>query len=129
MKYKYLTMGICFVILYIVMYLTNRGIKKSLKPFFESEKKAIPKLPNKSIALVFSAIGSLFVGTALMEKIVLFMGNTSFGINNADPIFNMDIGYYMFQKPLIEAGLVYLAGLIVFLTIYTIITVSLIFFH
>lgn len=121
MKYKYLTMGICFIVLYIVMYFTNRGIKKSLKPFFETDKKETPKLPNKSIALIFSTIGSLFIGSALMEKIVLFIGNTSFGIQNADPIFNMDIGYYMFQKPLIETGLMYLAGLIIFLTIYSII--------
>ena len=72
MKYKYLTMGICFIVLYIVMYFTNRGIKKSLKPFFETDKKETPKLPNKSIALIFSTIGSLFIGSALMEKIVLF---------------------------------------------------------
>ena len=126
-KYKYITMGICFVVLYIVMYLTNKGIKNSLKPFFETEKKAIPKLPNKSIALIFSTIGSLFMGSALMEKIVLFMGNTSFGITNADPIFGLDIGYYMFQKPLIETGLFYLAGLIVFLTIYSLIYHILVF--
>ena len=127
MKYKYLTMGICFVVLYIIMYFTNRGIRKSLKPFFEAEKKDIPKLPNKSIALIFSTIGSLFIGSALLEKIVLFMGNTSFGIANADPIFGQDVGYYMFQKPLIETGLIYLAGLIVILTIYSIIYHILVF--
>lgn len=127
MKYKYITMGICFVVLYIIMYFTNKGIKKSLKPFFEAEKKEIPKLPNKSIALVFSTIGSLFIGSALLEKIVLFMGNTSFGIANADPIFGLDVGYYMFQKPLIDTGLIYLAGLIIFLTIYSIIYHILVF--
>ena len=61
----------------------------------------MPKLPNKSISLVFSTIGSALIGTSLMDKIILYIGNTSFGIN--DPIFNMDIAYYMFQKPLIEA--------------------------
>ena len=34
---KYIIFGINFVMLYIIMYFTNRGIKKGLKPF--SKKK------------------------------------------------------------------------------------------
>ena len=34
-KYKYLIMGISFVLLSIILYFTNKGIKKGLKPFFE----------------------------------------------------------------------------------------------
>ena len=119
LKYRCLIMGICFVILYVVMYFTNRGIKKGLKEFFEKEKVIMPKLPNKSIALIFSTIASAVIGTAIMEKILLYIGNTSFGIT--DPIFNLDIGYYMFQKPLIETLLLYIVALIVFLTIHSII--------
>ena len=33
--YKYTIMIINFVVLYIIMYMTNRGIKKGLTPFFE----------------------------------------------------------------------------------------------
>ena len=47
MKYKYSIMGISFVFLSIILYFTNRGIKKGLKPFFEQEKQEVPKLPNK----------------------------------------------------------------------------------
>ena len=54
--YKYTIMAINFVILYFIVYMTNRGIKKGLKPFFEKENKKMPKLPNKSLALVISAI-------------------------------------------------------------------------
>ncbi|MBP3801882.1 MAG: UPF0182 family protein [Clostridia bacterium] len=118
-KYRALITGTCFVILYIVMYLTNRGIKKGLKVFFDKEKITMPKLPNKSISLIFSSIASAIVGTTIMEKIILYFGNTSFGIT--DPIFNFDIGYYMFQKPLIETILLYVVILIVLLTIYSII--------
>ena len=39
LKCKYIIFGINFVLLYIIMYFTNRGIKKGLKPFFEKEKK------------------------------------------------------------------------------------------
>lgn len=38
-KYKYLIMGIIFVFLSMILYITNRGIKKGLKPFFDDEKK------------------------------------------------------------------------------------------
>ena len=38
-KYKYSIMGISFIILSIIIYFTNIGIKKGLKPFFEQENK------------------------------------------------------------------------------------------
>lgn len=118
LKYRLIISLTCFAILYIIMYLTNRGIKKGLKPFFEGEKKQTPKLPNKSISLIFASITSAFIGTALMEKILLFVGNTSFGIT--DPIFGLDIGYYMFQRPLIQALLLYGILILLILIIYSI---------
>ena len=116
LKYKYTIMGINFVFLYIIMYFTNIGIKKGLKEFFEKENKPIPKLPNKSISLVVSAVVSAYMSSALMQKIILSASNSSFGM--ADPIFNLDIGYYIFQKPLIETMLFYLMAIIIGVTIY-----------
>ena len=81
----------------LIKHLTNRGIRKGLKPFFEKEKKEMPKLPNKSLALVISAIVSIVVSAVFMQKIMLVMNGTAFGIQ--DPIFGLDISYYMFQKP------------------------------
>ena len=114
--YKYTIMIINFVILYIIMYMTNRGIKKGLTPFFEKENKKIPKLPNKSLSLVISAIVSIIVSAVFMQKIMLTINNTSFGIQ--DPIFNFDISYYMFIKPVIETALIYFISLIVGLSLY-----------
>ena len=45
LSYKYGIMTINFVVLYFIIYFTNRGIKKGLKPFFEKEKKEMSKLP------------------------------------------------------------------------------------
>ena len=118
LKYRYSIIGICFFILYFVIYFTNRGIKKGLKPFFEKENKPVPKLPNKSISLIVAAIASVIVGTSIMQKVILYIGNTSFG--TVDPIFGMDIAYYMFQKPLIETILFDIVILIIGLTIYSI---------
>ena len=79
LRYRLITTLSCFAILYIIMYFTNRGIKKGLKPFFDEEKKELPKLPNKSISLIFATISSAIIGTALMEKILLFAGPALWG--------------------------------------------------
>ena len=112
LTYRYGIMAVNFVILYF----TNRGIKKGLKPFFEKEKKEIPKLPNKSLALVISALVSFVTSSALMQKIMLIANGTSFGIQ--DPIFGLDIAYYMFQKSVIETLALYFVILFVGLSIY-----------
>lgn len=116
LTYRYGIMAVNFVILYFILYFTNRGIKKGLKPFFEKEKKEIPKLPNKSLALVISALVSFVTSSALMQKIMLIANGTSFGIQ--DPIFGLDIAYYMFQKSVIETLALYFVILFVGLSIY-----------
>lgn len=114
--YRYSIMAINFVILYFVIYFTNKGIKKGLKPFFDKEKRPMPKLLNKSLALVISAITSFVVSSVFMQKIMLLMNGTSFG--NQDPIFGLDISYYMFQKPVIELLLFYFVALVIGLSLY-----------
>ena len=114
--YQYSIMAINFIILFFIIYFTNRGIKKGLKPFFEKEKKEMPKLINKSIALVISVIVSVIISCISTQKIMLAMSNSSFGIT--DSILNLDISYYIFQKPVIEMFLLYGVILIFSLSIY-----------
>ena len=114
--YQYAIMGIHFVVLYFIIYFTNRGIKKGLKPFFEKENKPMPKLLNKSLALVISAIVSIFVSLVFVQKIMLVTHMTSFGIQ--DNIFGLDMAYYIFQKPFIEMVVLYFTLLLVGLSIY-----------
>jgi len=116
-KYK-LFIGIAnFVFVFTLVYITNRLIKKGLKKFFEDDKKEMPKLPNKSIALIIAIIAFMITPNLFLEKLILFANNTWFGIT--DPIFNMDVGFYMFQAPLIGSILNYLIFIVVGLTIYT----------
>ena len=120
MTYRYVTMLALFVILYLVIYLTNRGIKKGLKVFFEKENKKMPKLPNKSLALVISAVVSFFTSSAIMQKIMLATSNASFGIQ--DPIFGLDISYYMFLKTINRNScLIFCNTICMFVIIYGII--------
>ena len=114
--YRYSIMAVNFVILYFIIYMTNRGIKKGLKPFFEKEKKTMPKLLNKSLALVISAIISVVISSIFVQKIMLMINSTAFGIQ--DTIFNLDIAYYIFQKPVIQGLVLYAIALIVGITIY-----------
>ena len=115
-KCKYAIMGISFILLSIIMLLTNLGIKKGLKPFFEQENKPMPKLPNKSLVFVISAIGSVILANNLLEKILLCTSNVSF--EKTDIIFGLDISYYMFIKPLISIILEYLIKIVMGISLY-----------
>ena len=124
-NYKYGIMLINFVLLYFVMYFTNRGIKKGLEVFFKQEKKSMPKLPNKSIAFVTAIIASLAIATILTPKIVLLTSNTSFGIT--DKIFNLDISYYMFIKPIINFIILYFTISVLALSAYMVLYYVIVF--
>ena len=58
-----------FFIVYILVYINNKMIKKGMNKFFEEEKRIIPKLPNKSISLIFGLIAGLFSLKFLIYKI------------------------------------------------------------
>lgn len=58
---------------------------------------------NKKLVFWFSLIIALFMGFsegASWEKILIYLNRTSFG--TSDPIFNRDIGFYMFSLPFWE---------------------------
>ncbi len=114
--YRYTIMAVNFFVLYIMIYFTNRGIKKGLKVFFEKEDKKMPKLPNKSLALVISTITSFIVSSVFMQKLMLATSGALFEIQ--DPIFGLDISYYMFIKPFIETLVLYIVIVFVCLSIY-----------
>ena len=77
----------------------------------------MPKLPNKSIALVVSSIESIFVSWIFTPNIILCISNTSFG--ETDPIFNLDISFFMFIQPLIKMSTVYLICIFITKILYS----------
>ena len=115
-KFRFGVVLVNFAVLYIATYITTRLIKKGLKKFFDEEKIEMPKLPNKSISLIFSTITSMVTSKFLIEKAMLAINAAWFGIS--DPIFNLDIGYYMFQKPFIETILIYFIALMAIYSVY-----------
>ena len=116
-KFQYIVMGVNFIFIFLVMYFTGRSIKKGLKVFFEQEKKEMPRLPNKSIAIVVALIESLFVGAKFTPNIILCISNTSFEENAL--IFNLDVSFFMFIEPLIKMTAVYFIGIFVAIIVYS----------
>lgn len=108
---KYIIFGITFITIYIFTYILNKFTKKGLKKFFDEEKKQIPKLPNKSLCIVLSIIGGLVASNMLTDKFSLFINSALFG--QTDPIFNADIGYYMFVLPFIQSLLIFIIEVLV----------------
>ena len=116
-KYNYMGFLIIFIISFLSIYTTTMLIKKGLKQFFKEENKLMPKLPNKSISFIISIIISIAINNSFSQNLMLALNSASFEI--ADPIFNKDIGYYVFLRPFIYMIISYIAILIIGLAIYT----------
>ena len=116
-KYQYGVLIINFILVYIIMYLTGRKIKKGLKVFFEQENKPIPRLPNKSIAIVTAIIESLIVCIKFTPNIILCISNTSF--REVDAVFGFDVSFFMFIEPLLKMSVLYFIAICVAIIIYT----------
>lgn len=125
-KYQYSVLGINFIVIYLVMYFSGRKIKKGLKVFFEQEKKQMPRLPNKSIAVVVASIESLFIQNKFTPNLILCISNTSFG--EVDPIFHLDVSFFMFIEPLIKMIAIYFIFICVAIILYSF-TYYVIVFH
>lgn len=126
LKTKYLIMIVSFILTYIILYFSNKYMRKGLSQFFIQEKKEMPKLPNKSISFIASLIVSLIAPIFLEENFLNFTQATRFGIN--DPIFGMDISFFTFKLPFIKTllimGIVAFAILTAYISIYYIISLN-----
>ena len=124
-KYYYRVLIINFILVYIIMYFSGRKIKKGLKVFFEQENKQVPRLPNKSIAVVTAIIESLIVGQKFTPNIILWISNTSF--REVDAVFGLDLSFFMFIEPLLKMAVLYFIAICIGIIIYTFIYYVIVF--
>lgn len=117
--YTFITFIVNFVFLFLALFITNKTIRKSLKVFFDEEKKEMPKFPNKSICFVVALMGSILSTNVLLKRVLLCFSNSKFGIK--DPIYNFDIAFRIFQTPFIRFVVLYLLAVIVATLAYGII--------
>lgn len=112
----YLAGGI-FVVTYLVIYIFNKLTKHGLKKFFDDEKKPIPKLPNKTFAIIGALMAAIIGMVILNQKYTMFISSAWFG--KTDPVFGTDIAYYIFTLPFLENLLFFMIGELICLIIYT----------
>lgn len=112
----YLAGGI-FVATYVMIYISNKLIKHGLKKFFEDEKKQMPKLPNKTLAIIGAIVAAILGMIMLNHKYTMFANIAWFG--KTDSIFGADIGYYIFTLPFIQALIFFAIAELICLIIYT----------
>lgn len=124
-KYYYRVLIINFILVYIIMYFSGRKIKNGLKVFFEQENKQVPRLPNKSIAVVTAIIESLIVGQKFTPNIILWISNTSF--REVDAVFGLDVSFFMFIEPLLKMAVLYFIAICIGIIIYTFIYYVIVF--
>ena len=126
LRTKYIVFFVAFVISYFMIFISNKIVTKSLKEIFANEEKKMPHLPNKSISFIVSVVVAFIAGKLLTKQFLLFTNVAEFGIY--DPIFKLDVSFYMFQIPFIKSILffliVYIAILTIYMCIYYIVTIN-----
>lgn len=105
-----------FLIVFTVIYISTSKIKDGLKTFFEDEKKAMPKLPQKSIAFIIATIVTIATSSYILQKALPCFYNTQFVAT--DPVFGLDIGYFVFIWPFLELITLYALVAIIAATVY-----------
>lgn len=105
-----------FIIVFTVIYISTSKIKDGLKTFFEDEKKAMPKLPQKSIAFIIATIVTIATSSYILQKALPCFYNTQFVAT--DPVFGLDIGYFVFIWPFLELITLYALVAIIAATVY-----------
>ena len=105
-----------FVIIFAVIFITNKISRKGLAVFFKEENKKMPKLLNKTLAFIIAIIGSVVAVNMLSTTFAEFVNGAWFG--KSDPIFANDIGEYLFKIPFIQEVLAFIMGFLVFLIAY-----------
>ncbi|MEK6266520.1 MAG: UPF0182 family protein [Clostridium sp.] len=109
-----------FILSYIGIWLYYRSIKKSIlhmkkvvevNSMKESTQNKIFIACNLFVSFVFS----FAFASAYWDKVLKFMNAVSFNVK--DPIYNMDVSFYIFKLPLIESLYSFILTLLVLLVI------------
>ncbi len=105
-----------FVIISLFVFITNNVLIKNLRKYFKNNNIENRKLYNTPIALAVGLAGAFLTKQFFFSKALLFLNFVSFG--RKDPIFDQDIGYYMFQRPFYMSLMDFLSNLWLFIVIY-----------
>lgn len=117
--YKLGTFIVCFIILFAALTVSSLIIKKNMSSYFKKNELPLKRLPVFSLSAVIAFLGALISKDIFYMKIMNYLNSTSF--DEKDPVFNIDIGYYVFTRPLFTTLVGFLSGLCIFIIAYTVI--------
>lgn len=116
--------GLAFLIVWAALRLVDR-FSPRFAPFDLTEEEELverfrewvePRLGQ--VRLIVTALLAIFMGLAVAtwrDEVFLFLNSQSFG--DLDPIFGLDIGFYVFRLPLLETAVDWLFNLLVLVTV------------
>ena len=95
-----LTFVISFFVFFILVFVNFLIIKKnlfSIDAYFENLKAFSKKVYTIISGILLSLGFAVFSSNSISDNVMPFLNSVSFG--QSDPIFHIDIGYYVFQRP------------------------------
>ncbi|MCX8131940.1 MAG: UPF0182 family protein [Clostridia bacterium] len=117
--YKLIFSAAVFLIIFTSISITNKIVKRNVSRYLAENSIPAKKIPIFSIAAVIAIIGAIFTKDFFYEKALNFLNSTPFGKNA--PIFdNVDIGYFVFQRPFYMALYQFASTLWLFVILYTV---------
>lgn len=119
---KVITIGAIFVFAVVFAGINTFVAKSKMVKLGINNEFTLKKFNKFWTILVASLVFAMMVDGDLYKELLLAINSVSFDV--ADPIFYMDIGYYVFKRPMILSALNIVTLLIVFTTIYMFILYS-----
>ncbi|WP_094546589.1 UPF0182 family protein [Petroclostridium xylanilyticum] len=106
-----------FLIVFFIFFISTIIIRANMlarDPSHEILKRIMPIL---LLSFIISFVASTFIRDTVYNRFLLFANALPF--NKTDPIFNQDIGYYIFQRPFLISLVESILGVWIFQTLYT----------
>jgi uncharacterized protein len=119
LTYKLIFAAGAFVLIFLSISITNKFVKRNINRYLTENTLPTKKLPNFSIAFAISLIGAFLSKDMFYDKALNFLNATQFG--KTSPLFNnLDIGYFVFQRPFFMSLYQFVSSMWLFIMIYTI---------
>lgn len=90
-----------FLISFVALFIYFRSMKEPILAIIGVERLKLYRMITSALNIVFSGILGIVVAFANWQEILKLINAQSFGVK--DPIFNLDISFYMFKLPIIES--------------------------
>lgn len=118
LKVKILSRVVSFMSVFALFFVSTTIVSRIVRDKTGPMEDILSKLSFKIIfSLVVSVFASSYVSETIYDTYLLFANSTNF--NMVDPLFGLDIGYYIFTRPFISALVNSLISVWLVLTLYS----------